>query len=128
MTIADWLWMNFLRCFCKSPDLFYTEPSDIGNYPARWVPKQLTDQHKFNPVKAGQEFLRRYKHHEDEFLRSIVIEDEARMHMCGKRFSTYEEVEKWTKGLVGNYFEEGIKNIISRFTTCIEKNGDYVEK
>lgn len=52
--------------------------------------------------------------------------------MGGKRFSTDEEVkgevEKWTKGLAGNYFEEGIKKLIPRFTTCIERNGDYVEK
>uniref|UniRef100_T1IFC7 Uncharacterized protein n=1 Tax=Rhodnius prolixus TaxID=13249 RepID=T1IFC7_RHOPR len=47
--------------------------------------------------------------------------------MGGKRFSTdeevKEEVEKWTKGLAGNYFEEGIKKLIPRFTTCIERNG-----
>jgi hypothetical protein len=30
--------------------------------------------------------------------------------------------------LAGNYFEEGIKNLIPRLTTCIERNGDYVEK
>ena len=34
------------------------------------------------------------------------------------------EVEKWTKGLAGNYFEEGIKKLIPRFTTCIERNCD----
>ncbi|KAG5305971.1 SETMR methyltransferase, partial [Pseudoatta argentina] len=44
---------------------------------ARWVPKQLTDQHKLNRVEAGQEFLRRYKLHGDEFLRSIVTGDET---------------------------------------------------
>ena len=26
----------------------------------KWVPKQLTDQHKLNRVEARQEFLRRY--------------------------------------------------------------------
>ncbi|KAG5319288.1 MOS1T transposase, partial [Pseudoatta argentina] len=50
----------------------------------------------------------------------------------GKKFSTDEEVkgevEKWAKGLAGNYFKEGIKKLIPRFTTCIERNGDYVEK
>ncbi|KAG5318767.1 SETMR methyltransferase, partial [Pseudoatta argentina] len=40
-------------------------------------PKQLTDQHKLNQVEAGQEFLRRYKLHGDEFLRSIVTGDET---------------------------------------------------
>ncbi|KAG5317378.1 SETMR methyltransferase, partial [Pseudoatta argentina] len=44
---------------------------------ARWVPQQLTDQHKLNRVEAGQEFLRRYKLHGDEFLRSIVTGDET---------------------------------------------------
>ena len=34
------------------------------------------------------------------------------MHIVGKRFSTDEEVEKWTKGLAANYFEEGIKKLI----------------
>ncbi|KAG5317385.1 SETMR methyltransferase, partial [Pseudoatta argentina] len=102
-----------------------TETLGYRKLSARWVPKQLTDQHKLNRVEAGQEFLRRYKLHGDEFLRSIVTGD-------GKKFSTdeevKEEVEKWTKELAGNYFEEGIKKLIPRFTTCIERNGDYVEK
>ena len=53
--------------------------------------------------------------------------------MGGKRFSTNKEVngevEKWTKGLAENYFEEGIKILIPRITTCIERTGgDYVKK
>ncbi|KAG5319446.1 SETMR methyltransferase, partial [Pseudoatta argentina] len=83
-----------------------TETLGYRKLSARWVPKQLTDQHKLNRVEAGQEFLRRYKLHGDEFLRSIVTGDR----------------------LAGNYFEEGIKKLIPRFTTCIERNGDYVEK
>ena len=35
---------------------------------------------------------------------------------------------EWTKMFAGNYFEEGIKKLILRFTTCIERNNDYVEK
>lgn len=54
-----------------------------------------------------------------------------KLHVGGKRFSTdeevKEEVEKRTKELARNYFEEGIK-LVPRFTTCIERNGDYVEK
>ena len=38
------------------------------------------------------------------------------------------EMEKGTKGLAGNYFEEGIKKLIPKITACIERNGDYVEK
>ncbi|KAG5327296.1 MOS1T transposase, partial [Pseudoatta argentina] len=96
-----------------------TETLGYRKLSARWVPKQLTDQHKLNRVEAGQEFLRRYKLHGDEFLRSIVTGDET-------WFSTDEEVkgegEKWTNGLAGNYFEEGIQKLIPRFTTCIERN------
>lgn len=44
-----------------------------------------------------------------------------KLHMGGKGYSTDEEVEKWMKGLVGNYFEEGFKKLIARFTTCIEE-------
>ncbi|KAG5322887.1 SETMR methyltransferase, partial [Pseudoatta argentina] len=101
-----------------------TETLGYRKLSARWVPKQLTDQHKLNRVEAGQEFLRRYKLHGDHRY--------WRSNLGGKKFSTDEEVkgevEKWTKELAGNYFEEGIKKLIPRFTTCIERNGDYVEK
>lgn len=54
------------------------------------------------------------------------------MHMGGKRFSTDEEVKgevkKWEKELAEDFFELGIKKLIPRHTTCIENNGDYVEK
>jgi hypothetical protein len=40
---------------------------------AMWVPKQLTDQHKLNQVEAGQEFLRCYKLHGDEFLQGYYL-------------------------------------------------------
>ena len=109
-----------------------TETLGYRKLSARSVPKQLTDKHKLNRVEAGQEFLRRYKLHGDEFLRSIYLFTSLKLHMDGKRFSTDKEmkgeVEKWTKGLAGNYFEEGIKKLIPRFTTCIVRNGDYVKK
>ncbi|KAG5319567.1 MOS1T transposase, partial [Pseudoatta argentina] len=54
-----------------------TETLGYRKLSARWVPKQLTDQHKLNRVEAGQEFLRRYKLHGDEFLRSIVTGDKS---------------------------------------------------
>ncbi|KAG5325333.1 MOS1T transposase, partial [Pseudoatta argentina] len=72
-----------------------TETLGYRKLSARWVPKQLTDQHKLNRVEAGQEFLRRYKLHGDEFLRSIVTGDETwvektaetwRFHDTGDRY------------------------------------------
>ena len=44
---------------------------------AKWVLKQMTDQHKLNRVDARQEFLRRCKLHGAEFLCSIVTGDET---------------------------------------------------
>ena len=78
-----------------------------------------------------QEFLRRYKLHGGEFPSDYYLFTSLKLHIGGNRFSTNEEVkgevEKWMNGLAGNYFEEGIKKLIHRFTTCIERNGDYVE-
>ncbi|KAG5318659.1 SETMR methyltransferase, partial [Pseudoatta argentina] len=60
-----------------------TETLGYRKLSARWVPNQLTDQHKLNRVEAGQEFLRRYKLHGDEFLRSIVTGDETWVEKTG---------------------------------------------
>ncbi|KAG8237140.1 hypothetical protein J437_LFUL011188 [Ladona fulva] len=53
-------------------------------------------------------------------------------HMGGIKFSINEQVQKevlkWGKGLAGEFFEGGIKKIVPRLTTCIEWDGDYVEK
>ena len=55
------------------------------------------------------------------FFRSIVTDDEIRMNLGGKRFSTEEEVEgdveRWTKMLAGNCFEEDIKKLIKNQIT-----------
>ncbi|CAH0398476.1 unnamed protein product [Chilo suppressalis] len=88
------LWLNILRCFRKFPDLYYTKPSQ-------------------NPSDIGN------------FPRDYYLSTSLKLHMGGKRFSTDEEVkqevEKWTKVLARNNFEEGIKKLIPRFTTCVEK-------
>jgi hypothetical protein len=109
-----------------------TETLGYRKLSARWIPKQLINQQKFNRVEAGQEFLRSYKLHGDEFLGSYNLFISLKLHMGGKGVSNDEvmkrEVEKWTKKLAGNYFEEGIKKLIPRLTICIERNGDYVEK
>ena len=60
-------------------------------------------------VKSGKTFWDGTNSMEINFLCSIVTGDETWMQMGKKRFSTNEEVEKWTKGLAGSYFEEGIK-------------------
>jgi len=37
-------------------------------------------------------------------------------------------VDKWTKEMAAEFYEAGIKKLICRLTTCIERNCDYVEK
>ncbi|KAL4143874.1 hypothetical protein QTP88_006129 [Uroleucon formosanum] len=52
-------------------------------------------------------------------------------HMGGKKFSTDEEVkavDKWSKKMAAEFYKADIKKLICRITTCIERNGDYVEK
>ena len=69
---------------------------------------------------------------EMDFSAPSLLEMKLECTWVEKKFSTNKEmkgeVEKWTKGLAGNYFEEGIKKLIPRFTTCIVRNGDYVKK
>ena len=89
------------------------ETLGYGKMSTRWVPKQLTDQHKFNRVEVGQEFLWRYELHGDKWisprLLSLYLPEAA--HGWKKVFNrrgVKGEVEKWTKGFVGNYIEEYI--------------------
>ena len=92
----------------------------------RWVPKQLTDQQVESSGGRARVF---------EMLQTpwrLISSDNSLFTSLKlqKRFSTNKEAkgEKWTKGFVGNYFEEGIKKLIPCFTISIERNGDYVEK
>ena len=53
-----------------------TETLGFHELCARWVPKQLTEQHMLNRVQASREFLERYELDGDNFLKSIVTGDE----------------------------------------------------
>jgi len=50
----------------------------------------------------------------------------------GCRFSTDKEVQeavhKWLRDQPKTFFLEGICKLVDRWTKCIEKEGDYVEK
>ncbi|KAG5318537.1 MOS1T transposase, partial [Pseudoatta argentina] len=52
--------------------------------------------------------------------------------LAGKRFQSDEEVQtavtNWTKELAGSFYAEGILKLVSRYTKCIEIDGNYVEK
>ncbi|KAG5330757.1 SETMR methyltransferase, partial [Acromyrmex heyeri] len=51
--------------------------------------------------------------------------------LAGKRFQSDEvqtAVTNWTKELAGSFYAEGISKLVSRYTKCIEIDGNYVEK
>ncbi|KAG5310262.1 SETMR methyltransferase, partial [Pseudoatta argentina] len=52
--------------------------------------------------------------------------------LAEKRFQNDEEaqtaVTNWTKELAGSFYAEGISKLVSRYTKCIEIDGNYVEK
>jgi hypothetical protein len=39
-----------------------------------------------------------------------------------------QEVHKWLRDQPKTFFVEGIRKLVDRWTKCIEKEGDYVEK
>ncbi|KAG5327327.1 MOS1T transposase, partial [Pseudoatta argentina] len=113
-----------------------TETLGYQKLSARWVPKQLTDQHKLNRVEAGQEFLRRYKLHGDEFLRSIVTGDETWVEKsfqptwrADRRFHSYEEAQKWIDSWIASkdmsFFRRGIHVLPERWEKVISSDGQY---
>jgi histone-lysine N-methyltransferase SETMAR len=57
----------------------------------RWVPKELTEEHKRNRVDISYRLLERYCNEEDNFLNRIITGDEPWIHHCepqSKRQST----------------------------------------
>jgi hypothetical protein len=53
---------------------------DFHKVRARWVPKQLTEEHKRTYLTVCQSLLNRYRQESDAFLRRIITGDETRIH------------------------------------------------
>jgi hypothetical protein len=52
-------------------------------------------------------------------------------HLRGQKFADYEvmeAVQSWLKATPKSFFEEGIRKLVDRWTKCVAKQGDYVEK
>jgi hypothetical protein len=53
-------------------------------------------------------------------------------HLWGQKFAddndVIEAVQCWLKATPKNFFLEGICKLVDRWTECVEKWGDYVEK
>jgi hypothetical protein len=50
----------------------------------------------------------------------------------GRRFTSDQEVKEalhaWFAAQPKTFFSEGIRKLVQRWTKCVEKQGDYVEK
>jgi hypothetical protein len=53
---------------------------------ARWVPKQLTEEHKRNRLTICRSLLNRYRQEGDAFLRRIMTGDETWIHHYAPEF------------------------------------------
>ena len=107
---------------------------------ARWVPKQLTDNHKEQKLDICRELLRRSKSSRrvhgytanagGDFLGYLF--GPLKRELAGKRFDNDEElvdhVRKWLQNLDGSFFREGIYSMVRRWQKCVDRLGCYVEK
>ena len=114
---------------------------------ARWVPRQLTEEHKRRRMEICQTLLNRYNNEGEAFLSRIVTGDESWVHhyspetnlfaplkdaLRGRKFSSDESVQKavhqWLCDQPKTFFSDGIYKLVDRWNKCIEMGGDYVEK
>jgi len=53
-------------------------------------------------------------------------------HLRGHKFAdddkVMEAVQSWLKAMPKSFFLEGIRKLVYRWTKCVAKQGDYVEK
>ncbi|KAG5348043.1 SETMR methyltransferase, partial [Acromyrmex charruanus] len=89
---------------------------------ARWIPRELTPLHKATRPPYSPDLAPFYYH----------LFTKLKESLAGKRFQSDEEVQtavtNWTKELAGSFYAEGISKLVSRYTKCIEIDGNYVEK
>lgn len=57
-----------------------TEVLEMSKVSARWVPRELSDEHRKNRMGAALELLTRYNEQGDDFLNRIVTGDESWIH------------------------------------------------
>jgi hypothetical protein len=53
-------------------------------------------------------------------------------HLQSQKFADDDEVieaaQSWLQAMPKNFFLEGIRKLVDRWTKCVAKQGDYVEK
>ena len=65
--------------------------------------------------------------------RRVTIDEVAHvLQIRGRRFTPDQEVKEavhaWLTAQLKTLFSEGIRKLVQRWTKCVEKQGDYVEK
>ncbi|KAJ9586898.1 hypothetical protein L9F63_019516, partial [Diploptera punctata] len=70
---------------------------------ARWVPKNLTDDHKGQRMMASLDHLTRYTAQGHDFLEGIVT------------------VRRWLHSNQTDFYEQGILKLVTQWEKCVEK-------
>jgi len=71
---------NELSLSVGSVETIIHEHLKFSKVSARWVPKQLTDEHKQQRIDACQSLVTRYRKEQNEFLSRIITCDETWVH------------------------------------------------
>jgi len=108
---------------------------------SRWVPRQLTEDHKKNRMGASLTHLLHFNDHGEDFLEQIITGDETwdfhlfpnmKKHLRAKRFKSHDDVkhdmQTWLHGQDPTFYRKGFEKCISRLDKCLTREGDYVEK
>ncbi|KAJ9574663.1 hypothetical protein L9F63_008195 [Diploptera punctata] len=95
---------------------------------ARWVPKNLTDDHKGQRMMASLDHLTRYTAQGHDFLEGIVTGDESWAYHYTPETKQASAVRRWLHSNQTDFYEQGILKLVTRWEKCVEKVGDYVEK
>ncbi|KAJ9578724.1 hypothetical protein L9F63_005086 [Diploptera punctata] len=95
---------------------------------ARWVPKNLTDDHKGQRMMASLDHLTRYTAQGHDFLEGIVTGDESWAYHYTPETKQASAVCRWLHSNQMDFYEQGILKLVTRWEKCVEKVGDYVEK
>ncbi|KAJ9574254.1 hypothetical protein L9F63_026100 [Diploptera punctata] len=95
---------------------------------ARWVPKNLTDDHKGQRMMASLDHLTRYTAQGHDFLEGIVTGDESLAYHYMPETKQASAVRSWLHSNQTDFYEQGILKLVTRWEKCVEKVGDYVEK
>lgn len=96
--------MRVHMCHTKRPPYLMDSAGDIINHPPYSPDVAPSDYHLFPALK----------------------------HLGGRKFKLDEEVQKavvsWLRGAAGEFYDAGIKKLVTRMRKVIERQGNYVKK